>query len=167
MRHNVDPAVEIDVQHVLNAIRRIVQALRQASKHTEKTLGLSAAQLFVLQEIAQSGTPLSINALAERTLTHQSSVSVVVTKLVRLELIERLSSKTDARAVELRLTQKSQALLRRMPPLIQDQLREGIARLSPDERQGLVLGLQLLIEKAGFQEGEPPLFFEEGSGERA
>jgi DNA-binding MarR family transcriptional regulator len=167
MRHNVDPAVEIDVQHVLNAIRRIVQALRQASKHTEKTLGLSAAQLFVLQKIAESGTPLSINALAERTLTHQSSVSVVVTKLVRLELIERLSSKTDARAVELRLTQKGKALLRRMPPLIQDRLRDGIARLSPDERQGLVLGLQLLIEKAGLQEGEPSLFFEDGSGEQA
>src|SRR5688500_15211530 len=124
MRHNVDPAVETDVQYVLNAIRRNVQALRQASKHTGKTLGLSAAQLFVLQEIAASGTPLSINALAERTLTHQSSVSVVVTKLVRLELIERLSSKTDARAVELRLTQKGNALVRRMPPLIQDRLRD-------------------------------------------
>jgi DNA-binding MarR family transcriptional regulator len=121
----------------------------------------------VLQEVAENSTPLSINALAERTLTHQSSVSVVVAKLVRLELIERLSSKTDARAVELRLSQKGEALLRRIPPLIQDRLRDGIARLAPDERQGLVLGLQLLIEKAGLQEGEPSLFFEDGSGEQA
>lgn len=146
MRHNVDPAVEIDVQHVLNAIRRIVQALRQASKHTEKTLGLSAAQLFVLQEIAESGTPLSINALAQRTLTHQSSVSVVVTKLVRLELIERLSSKTDARAVELRLTQKGEALLRALSQI----LLRGRLRASCHSSAGRLRSQ--LVELLGYRE---------------
>ena len=72
-------------REVLDAIRRIVQALRESSRAAEKGVGLSSAQLFVLQTLQE--TPgLSLNELAERTRTHQSSVSVVVTKLARQRL---------------------------------------------------------------------------------
>src|SRR5690242_2450699 len=99
MKKSLNPTVKADTQSILDAIRKIVKSLREASKSTEKRMGLSAAQLFVLQKIAESDKPLSINELAERTLTHQSSVSVVVTKLVNHKLVERLPSKLDARAV--------------------------------------------------------------------
>ncbi len=64
---------------MLDAIRRIVQALRESSRAAEKRVGLSGAQLFVLQTLGES-PGLSLNELAERTRTHQSSVSVVVTQ---------------------------------------------------------------------------------------
>mgnify|MGYP003693778817 CR=1 FL=1 len=64
-------------REVLDAIRRIVQALRESSRAAEKRVGLSSAQLFVLQTLAES-PGLSLNELAERTRTHQSSVSAVV-----------------------------------------------------------------------------------------
>ena len=66
-------------RQVLDAIRRVVRTLREASRHSEKAAGISAAQLFVLQRLAGTGG-LSVNELAARTLTHQSSVSVVVSK---------------------------------------------------------------------------------------
>ena len=73
--------------HVLDAMRRIVQALRESSRWAERHVGLSGAQLFVLQTLAE--TPgLSVNELAERTHTHQSSVSVVVSRLAA-RLVER------------------------------------------------------------------------------
>src|SRR5260221_14725566 len=88
---------------VLDAIRRIVQALRESSRAAEKHAGLSGAQLFVLQALAES-PGLSLNELAERTRTHQSSVSVVVTRLSRARLIERSTAPGDARRAELRLS---------------------------------------------------------------
>ena len=70
-----------DVQAVLDGVRRIVQALRASSRWAEQHVGLSGAQLFVLQKLAE--TPgMSVNELAERTHTHQSSVSTVVSRLV-------------------------------------------------------------------------------------
>src|ERR671938_1731164 len=65
----------------LDAIRRLVRGLRLAARASEREAGLSAAQLFVLQQLAESPAE-SINELAARTLTHQSSVSVVVRRLV-------------------------------------------------------------------------------------
>jgi len=55
-----------------------VQALRVSSRAAERDVGLSAAQLFVLDRLAGADQALCVNELAQRTLTHQSSVSVVV-----------------------------------------------------------------------------------------
>jgi DNA-binding MarR family transcriptional regulator len=66
----------------IDAFRAIVQALRSASRDVERRTGVSAAQLFALHELAlHSGA--SINELAAITYTHQSSVSVVVQRLVQ------------------------------------------------------------------------------------
>jgi DNA-binding MarR family transcriptional regulator len=68
-------------QRVLDSIRQIVRLLREGSRDSEERVGLSAAQLFVLQKL-DPDEPLSLNELSARTLTHQSSVSVVVSRLV-------------------------------------------------------------------------------------
>src|SRR6185437_16198076 len=76
---------------VLDSIRRIVQLLRRSANVSEKTLGLSAAQLFVLHKLTDAKS-LSVGDLAERTLTSQSSVSEVVQKLVAGGLVARVRS---------------------------------------------------------------------------
>src|SRR5689334_4760067 len=88
---------------VLDSIRRIVQALRMYDKAAEKHVGLSGAQLFVLEKL-HGGKALSLNELAQRTLTHQSSVSVVVQRLVERGLVVSCVSREDARRIELSLT---------------------------------------------------------------
>ena len=64
----------------LDAFRHIVQALRVGRARVEQT-GLSSAQLFALQQIAEH-PDASINDVAALTFTHQSSVSVVIQRLV-------------------------------------------------------------------------------------
>src|SRR5262245_81630 len=92
-----------DTQAVLDAIRQIVQALRESSRWSERHVGLSGAQLFVLQALAEA-PGISLNELAARTHTHQSSVSVVVTRLVDAGLVRRGRSGLDARSVTLSLS---------------------------------------------------------------
>jgi hypothetical protein len=76
--HTSSPLTD-DVRALLDAIRRIVQSLHASSRDSQSTTGLSTAQLFVLRTVEGSGG-LSINDLAARTFTHQSSVSVVVSR---------------------------------------------------------------------------------------
>src|SRR5437763_1011424 len=64
-----------DVRSIMDAIRRIVRVLRVSSRACEKQVGLSGAQLFVLHKLEEAPA-LSLNQLADRTRTHQSSVSV-------------------------------------------------------------------------------------------
>src|SRR5262245_28824999 len=99
---------EDDTRAVLDAVRRIVHALRESSRWAEKHVGLSGAQLFVLQKLAESPDAVSVNELAARTHTHQSSVSTVVARLVGRGLVRRVWSEADGRSVELTLSRRGQ-----------------------------------------------------------
>ena len=144
---------------VLDGIRHIVRTLREASRGAERTVGLSAAQLFVLQRLAGART-LSVNELAARTLTHQSSVSVVVTKLARSGLVERTRAGDDARRVEVSLTDAGRAVLARAPAATQDRLIAALALIGRPARARLAHDLGLLVEAMGIDGRHPPMFFE-------
>jgi DNA-binding MarR family transcriptional regulator len=150
-----DPATRA----VLDAIRRIVRALRESSRGAERAVGLGAAQLFVLQRLA--GAPaLSLNELARRTLTHQSSVSVVVSKLVRGGLVARTRAATDGRRVEVVLTRAGRALLARAPAAAQDRLIGALGVVGAAARRDLARRLEHLVEAMALPPQHPPMFFE-------
>src|SRR5690348_4180204 len=88
------PAADEAVTRAVAALRRIVLAVRLSARRAERELGLSGAQLFVLQQLGASPVH-SLNELAERTRTHQSSVSVVVRRLVARGLVTRTRATDD------------------------------------------------------------------------
>ncbi len=156
---------DADSRLVLDSIRRIVRALRLFGRESEKRFGLSGAQVFVLQKLGD-GDAISVNELADRTHTHQSSVSVVVQKLVDRGLVRRHSAAKDARRVELSLTQRGRKLLRGAPSAAQDRLITSLAAL-PKKRRKLLGDLLLeLIQKTGIDLHPPTLFFEDQSPRR-
>ena len=144
----------------MDAIRTIVQNLRVSSRKCELESGLSGAQLFVLQKL-KGRKPLSIKELAEQTLTHPSSVSVVVARLCEKNLITRQQSKSDARSVELAITDLGRTTLRSAPKTAQEELSHALDAMTEGNRSQLAELLLELTEKAGFGGIEPPLFFEE------
>jgi DNA-binding MarR family transcriptional regulator len=156
-----------DTQVVLDAIRRIVQALRESSRWAERHVGLTGAQLFVLQKIAESPA-VSINGLAERTHTHQSSVSTVVARLVAQRLVRRTPSATDARRVELSLAARGERVVERAPDVAQERLIRGIQRLTATGRRHLAVGLGELAravdDVSSSVTDAPAMFFEDRRG---
>ena len=145
-------------QRVLDSFRRIVRLLREGSHASEKSVGLSAAQLFVLQKLEPT-RPLSLNELAERTLTHQSSVSVVVSKLVERGLVQRRPAPGDARRLALLPTKEGLRLRDRAPAPAQDRLIAALAALPAAERSRLADGLERLVRALGLDERAAPMLF--------
>jgi len=148
------------VRAVLDCVRRIVRALRESSREAERKVGISGAQLFVLQQIA-ARQARSVSELAERTLTHQSSVSAVVQRLAAAGLIARSRSPKDRRRSDLRLTARGRALLSSAPPLLQERLIEAVRQLPPGRRQRLASGLLEVVDRMQLPGGAAPMFFED------
>jgi DNA-binding MarR family transcriptional regulator len=149
-----------DVRTVMDALRRIVRALRLSARAAEGRLGISSAQLFVLHQLAR-GDASSIDELAARTLTHQSSVSVVVSRLAERGLVVRRTSPADARRTEIALTAAGRALLRGAPEVGQERLITGLERLRPAQRRTLASQLTALVRAIEVGQPEPAMFFEE------
>jgi DNA-binding MarR family transcriptional regulator len=150
------------VKDVMNALRLIVRDLRLSARESERAAHITGAQLFVLQQLQDAGT-LSLGALAERTMTDQSSVSVVVKRLVGSKLVARKASPSDARRLELTLTLAGKKMLARCPEPTQVRLVAALKRLAPNELEGLTVGLDALVREMGIESASPAMFFEEGS----
>src|SRR5881227_2418348 len=122
LRHGTS-SLSVEGTKALQAVRGLVAALSQSARLIEQRTGVSNAQLFLLQQIAAE-PDLSVNALAERAMTHQSTASVVLSRLEARGFVQRVRSPEDARSVVLRLTPAGRRLLRRAPPPATSQIVE-------------------------------------------
>ncbi|MBS1961547.1 MAG: MarR family transcriptional regulator [Bdellovibrionales bacterium] len=154
-----------DGKKILDSIRVLVRAIRVSSRACEASAGRSGAQIFVLEQLHRAGR-LSVNELAERTFTHQSTVSVVVGRLIADGLVSRARSKADARRIELALTPKGARAFERAPRTAQQDLARAIGALDVQKRKRLGALLHDLVAAAGFDEARPPLLFEDDARER-
>jgi DNA-binding MarR family transcriptional regulator len=143
---------------ILDDFRRIVQLLRESSRTVER-LGVTVAQFFVLRSLAEAPA-LSLTALAARTRAHQSTVSVVVKRLVSAGLVQRRASANDGRCLQLQLTKRGARLLERAPLAPQDRLIHGIEHLPPAKRRQLAHTLHELVLELHLDDELPVMFFE-------
>src|SRR5581483_9663540 len=147
------------VSEILDALRVLVHALEAGSRTSEERLGLTGAQLFVLEKLA-GVRAMSVNELAAATHTRQSTVSVVVSKLVRKALVARERSRADARVQMLSITARGAKKLERAPETVQDRLIKAIDRLSHPEQQALASSLHGILAHAGLSDVLPEFFLE-------
>lgn len=155
--NHAEPAVV-----ALDALRRIVRALGISARTAERSAGVTGAQLFVLQQLREAPAH-SLNDLADRTFTHQSTVSVVVDRLVSRGLVARTRSETDARQVELSLTAAGRTALRRAPPPAQLRLIAALRALPASECRRLARTLGSVVRQMKVTGGPPGMFFQDAT----
>jgi DNA-binding MarR family transcriptional regulator len=148
------------IERSMNAVRSIVRALRINTRAIELKMGISLAQLFVLQQLAERSAS-SLNELAERTATHQSSVSVVVRRLVERGYVSRTSSNTDKRRIEIDVTPIGRALLLEAPTTIQTQLMNALRRMNASDQTAMAELLERWLREAKIDIATPPMLGED------
>ncbi len=132
----------------LTSIRALVETLTQSARAVERRTGVTNAQLFILREL-QDGSELTINELAARVLTQQSTVSLLVTRLSRAGLVRRQRGEQDARQVCVTITPKGRHVTRRAPVPPLTRLVNALAQLNPEQRRALEHGLAALLKRMG------------------
>ncbi len=145
---------------VLNSLRRTVRALRAAAQAAEDVLGVSGAQHFVLEKLADAPA-LSLNDLAARTMTHKSSVSVVVSRLVERGLVRRRRSSADGRSIVVTLSPAGRRALERAPESGQARMLRALERLTPGQLAQFASLFERFTDELGVGALEPLMLFEE------
>lgn len=158
-REERSPGSDPAAAEILNNVRSLLRALRVGTRTCERTTGLSLAQLYVLKRLAERPA-LSLGELAERTATHLSSVSVVVSRLVERQLVTREQDPADRRRTRIDLTDAGRAVVANAPETISEHLVSGIERMREDERAALAALMHEWLELAGVDLSTAPMFFE-------
>lgn len=155
---------ELLAGRVMDGLRRIVHALRAGTSASQRTVGLSSAQLFVLRQL-HAEPEHSLRDLARRTRTTQSSVSEVVGRLLKRGLVARTPSSKDRRRAVLTLMPAGRALLATAPETMQERLVAGFSRLEPIAQRALAESIERWLTVSGLADVAPTFFFEPNDAE--
>lgn len=133
------------IEEVLVALRRVIRATDLHSKHLAKTTGLTAPQILLLQTIRDKGA-VTIGELASEMSLSQATVTTILDRLEKRELLFRERSKEDKRKVHAHLTDEGLETLKTAPLPLQDQFARQFDDLQEWEKTMIISALQRVAQ---------------------
>jgi len=129
----------------LIALRRILRATELYARDLAQAVGLTPAQLRVLQIVDQktSATP---KALANQMGVSQATVTALVDKLVKRGMVERVPSKLDRRQVNVVVTPLGHSTDEDAPDALQQRYVYAFVKLADWEQAQLVSSLERVAD---------------------
>ena len=135
----------------LQIIMRLRQIMREMSKHSKLILEkykISTPQLICLNEVFQHG-PISIGALTKIVFLNNSTVTGIVDRLEKRELVKRIRVSKDRRQVHVEITDQGIAFINEAPKPIQDQFMDRLLILDEDKIGLILWSLEMLVDMLG------------------
>lgn len=135
----------------LQIIMRLRQIMQEMSKHSKLILEkykISTPQLICLNEVFQHG-PISIGALTRIVFLNNSTVTGIVDRLEKRELVKRVRVSQDRRQVHVEITDQGIAFKNEAPKPIQDQFMDRLLTLDEDKIGLILWSLEMLVDMLG------------------
>ncbi len=130
--------------NVLICMRKIIQSIDINSRDLVRKVGLTGPQLVILQEVAATGE-ISVGKIARAISLSQATVTGIVERLEKRELILRRRSDTDRRCVLVQATPLGMETLEKARPHMQESFVRKFRAL-PDWEQSMILcSLQRIV----------------------
>jgi len=111
------------------------------SKHLAKTTGLTAPQMLLLQTIRNMGK-VTIGELANEMSLSQATVTSILDRLEKRQLVYRERSQQDKRKVHAHLTEQAAEVLKEAPIPLQEQFTKQFDELQEWEQMMIISSLQ-------------------------
>lgn len=133
------------IEKVLVALRRVIRATDLHSKHLAKTTGLTAPQMLLLQAIQHEGE-VTIGELANKISLSQATVTSILDRLEKRDLVRRERSKEDKRKVHAYLTNQATDILKDAPIPLQERFTTQFDDLQEWEQTMILSSLQRIAQ---------------------
>ncbi|MDF1818395.1 MAG: MarR family transcriptional regulator [Immundisolibacteraceae bacterium] len=130
-----------NIDDVLVALRRVIRATDLHSKHLAKTTGLTTPQILLLQAI-RARSDVTIGELANEVSLSQATVTTILDRLEKRELVYRERSTKDKRKVHAHLTEAGVNILKDAPVPLQEHFTDQFINLEQWEQTMIIAALQ-------------------------
>lgn len=140
-----DPSLD-DAFRIVAQIRRIVRAIHLHSQELSRSAGLTVAQLVLLQAVAAAPDgQATATYLRQDVGVNAATMSGLVDRLVRRDLLARQRSEIDRRVVLLTLTAAGRQALAESPSPLQGRVLARLRDLPPLERAEILASLERVV----------------------
>jgi DNA-binding MarR family transcriptional regulator len=123
-------------KEVLKHFREIYIQAKSELKDNVKKTGLSGSQLWIMQQI-YNFNGISNSELSKNLTLHVSTCSILVNKLIKKGLVEKVRSSTDERKIVLTITSKGKQLMAKAPKSPEGAIPSTLKKLNIEELEEL------------------------------
>jgi DNA-binding MarR family transcriptional regulator len=147
------PTASAEATELFFAVGAMVKRLRRNPLPEDDGLtaalhGMSPAPRHILALVqVATDAPIGMSDLAERLSVSLATTSQVVSELADWGLVQRSTDDADRRRTFVTVTPEHAATIRALVDSRLRPLQRALARLEPDERNGLLRGLAVLTEE--------------------
>ncbi len=140
-------SISIDSQflHITRRLRQITHAISKHSKHLQDTYKLTLPQVLCLLEVHRQGS-VTIGSLTRTVALNNSTITGIVDRLERDQLIRRVRTSRDRRQIHLEITEVGNEAVEKLPPPINEGFMRRFAELPTDTQAVIIDSLDQLAE---------------------
>lgn len=154
-----------NAEKVLVALRRVIRATDLHSKQLVKTASVTGPQLLLMQAIQRQENAI-ISELAREVSLSQATVTSILDRLEKRELILRRRSEEDKRKVHIQLTEQGRQLLETAPTALQHEFAQKFSTLEDWEQSMILSSLQRIAGMMDATDIDASPFLETGELDR-
>ena len=145
---------------IMMRLRQIIQEMAKHSKFIQETYHVTVPQLICLREVYEHG-PISIGALTKIVYLNNSTVTGIVDRLEKRNLLKRTRISKDRRQVHLEITKEGVDFIQTAPTPLQERFVERLKKLDEERVTMILWSLEMLVdmlgpEKVHFEIAAPP-----------
>ena len=132
---------------ILRAVRRIVRRVSEHSRDLSRHAGLTVPQLLVLKAIGElEADRPTVRRVSDQVQLTAATVSRIIDRLERAQLVQRERQTRDRRKVCLSLTPAGLDRYNTLPTPLQDRFLHRLASIPAAERRALLAALDRVVE---------------------
>ena len=145
----------MEALEILIDIRKIVRSINLESKRVQKDFGISIPQLLCLGHISRAENNVSTHSELMGLLSlNSSTVTGIVNRLEKNNLVKRLPKIRDKRVTYIGITSEGSEIVRNSPDILHDQLTKKIKALSPSTQKKVKEALSIIVDAMEIKEME-------------
>ena len=132
-----------NAKEILHAYLQVTRSMSRRFRHYFGQVNLTFPQAMVITALREDGE-MPISKLADYTGSANSTVSGIVDRLEKLELVKRKRSDEDRRVIYVALTEKYHAELRKLQPDMDECIADVLEGLSEEELEEIAGAMEKL-----------------------
>jgi DNA-binding MarR family transcriptional regulator len=143
---SIPSEIKPEVDSILEAIVYLYTESRRVTKEVARRADLTGPQLTVLKVLEGLGD-LSLSELSERIRAQNSTVTGIIDRMEREDLVVRARSTQDRRVVHIQLTEKGARIAREIAVEPMEVFRSALESLSVTEMRDLLKILTKIAQR--------------------
>lgn len=136
--------IDPPVLQIARRLRQITHEVDRYSKYIQENYQITIPQLVCLREINENG-PISLGALSKIVYVNSSTVTGIVDRLEKRNLVRRTRVSKDRRQIHVEITDEGIQFIANAPGPLEEKFAQRLNQLGKDEIKAILFAIERLV----------------------